>query len=559
MKMAIIKVFDFFIFCFLCFYFGLFITNYSFISNIVGPTFGLVFLLILRYLVDKKTFFRKFPLSIIGRISKSDDLRILSFCVFFLFLIFSALSIARHFSLSSGSADLGIFDQAIWSASQGDVLFTSLLGNMNLLGYHFYPIIYVFVPFYKVWPSPVLLLVFQALLLATAIIPLYLIARDKLKNRLLIYAFIISYMLSNAVRGVAFSDFHTECFIIPLLFWIYYFLIKRKNILFLFSIFVLLFCKEDVVFLISALGIFAFFFQKRQKMGAFLFLFGISLWFIETKIIIPYCFNPYHKYMYMDRLPFGLTYSDNINTLLTDPLSVTKFFFTGEKIEYCIKLFGPLGFLSFLSPSHYILIAVPLLKNLLPPANFSGFYNITSHYTAAILPFIYISAICGSAWLADKIRYRKKFLILSCFIIFSSLMFYGKTDGHKLTRFLNTIRAEGCLQKISYLKNIPAGASVAANFNLVPHLSHRKYIFEWNPQSKASYITEYVVVDMDLLEYIPKEVIAEIDSYFEDIIERGYKKIFVSPDGRFLIFHNPDIDKTLVEKVNLLSEGGPQE
>jgi len=548
MKIPIIKVFDFFIFCFLCFYLGLFITNYSFISNIVGPTFGLSFLLISRYLLDKNSFFKNFPLNIISKAFKPGDAAKLSFCVLFLFLIFSALSIARHFSLSSGSSDLGIFDQAIWNASQGGVLFTSLMGNMNLLGYHFYPILYVFVPFYKIWPSPVVLLVLQAFLLATAIIPLYLIARDKLKNRLLIYAFIISYMLSNAARGVALSDFHTECFIIPLLFWIYYFLIKRINVLFFFCIFLLLLCKEDVVFLISALGIFAFFFQKRQKMGTALFLLGISLWFIETKFIIPY-FNPYHKYMYMDRLPFGPTYSDNMNMLITDPLSIIRFIFTGKKIEYCVKLFGPLGFVSFLSPSHYILIAVPLLKNLLETANFSGFYNITSHYTAAILPFIYISAICGSAWLADKIRYRKKFLILSCFIIFSSLMFYGKTDGHKLTRFLNTIRVDGCLRKISYLKNIPAGASAATNFNLVPHLSHRKYIFEWSPQSKASYVTEYVAVDMNLLESLTKEGIAEIGPYFKDIADKGYKKIFASPDGAFLIFHNPYIDKTLVEKL----------
>ena len=80
-------------------------------------------------------------------------------------------------------------------------------------------------------------------------------------------------------------------------------------------------------------------------------------------------------------------------------------------------------------------------------------------------------------------------------------------------------------------------------------MSHRKYIFEWSPQSKASYVTEYVAVDMNLLESLSKEGIAEIEPYFKDIAVKGYKKIFASPDGAFLIFHNPDIDKTLVEKL----------
>ncbi|MFC1674345.1 DUF2079 domain-containing protein [Candidatus Omnitrophota bacterium] len=458
----------------------------------------------------------------------------------------------RHFSLSSGASDLGIFDQAIWNTTQGNILFSSLKGNINLFGDHFEPILFFIVPLYFIWSDVVVLLVLQSILLASAVIPLYLIAKYRLKERLLIFAFIISFILSKPLRGIGLSDFHPECFILLLLFWAYYFLIRKRNVLLLLSIFFLLLCKEDVTFLVSGLGIFVLFFQRRLKLGLFLFILGISLWILETKAVIPY-FSPLGHYPYMDRLPFGSTCVGNIKAVINNPSLLPGLIIDKAKIEYCVKLFGPLGFLSFLSPAHYVLIAIPLLKNLLPSnLTFSGYYNISSHYTASIIPFIYISAIYGAGWLVDRID-KRKVLFVGIFIILSSLLFYGKTDGHKFSRFLEGIKNNQSFQRLPYLQLVPKNVSLATNFNLVPHMSQRKYIFEWNPRSKTRYITEYIVVDMNLLEYLTKEDKDSMGLYFADINKIGYKIIFSNPDKTFLIFHNPYIDNTLVEKVGLIT------
>ena len=241
------------------------------------------------------------------------------------------------------------------------MLFSSIKNNINLLGDHFEPILLFIAPLYKLWPSVYVLIILQSLLLASAIIPLYLIAKYRLKERLLIFAFIVSYILSRPLRGVGLFDFHPECFILPLLFWAYYFLITRKNALLFLTLLVLLLCKEDTAFLISGLGIFAFFAQKRIGLGVSLFISGIATWILITKIVIPH-FNPLHKYGYMNRLPFGLTYKDNIKAIINKPLLLSRLILDKTKIEYCIKFFAPLGFLSLLSPAHYILIRVWLLK-----------------------------------------------------------------------------------------------------------------------------------------------------------------------------------------------------
>lgn len=536
-----------------CFYLSLFITDYSFlllplaeklgfsvssISNISGLTLGLLLILTLYYIFNRGKFVNNPIFNKLIETVRCHDKLVLFFACLILFVLQITVSIARHMSLSSGASDLGIFDQAIWNASRGNMLFSSLMGNMDLLGYHFYPILLLFVPLYKIYSSPVTLLVVQSFLLSSAMIPLYLIAKNRLKDNVLVFAIVISYLLSRPLRGISFSDFHTECFILPLLFWIYYFLIiKKRNILLFTSVILLLISKEDSSFLLCGFGFFILFFHKRFKLGAILVASGLLIWFITTKGIIPH-FNPQHNYPYMNRFPFGTTYSENLKTVIYNPILVARFFLHKEKIEYIIKLFGPLGFMPIFSPPHYILIAIPLFKNLLAGYNFSGFFNISSHYTAGIIPFVYIAAIYGSGWLVVKLKRKAAVFFVAGFIVLCSLMFYGKTDAHQFSRFLSGIKNNHTLEKLSYLKRVPKDASVATNFNLVPHMSQRKYIFEWNPNSPSSYITEYIVIDMNLLGYLSKEDVDKIGPYFRHIAGAGYKKIFESKDSTFLIFHN---------------------
>lgn len=545
-----VKIFDFILNLYFYLFLGLFVTDFHIISNIVGPTIGLMVLLFFRYHLQKESFFKIGFVSNIKKIVNSKDNTIIVSSMAIIAVIFSGISIARHFALSSGSQDLGIFDQAVWNASHGRGLLSSLKGNMSLLGDHFEPILLFIAPLYLVWSSPLVLLILQALLLASGFIPLFLILKHLMKERALIMAFIVSYMLSKPLRGIAYSDFHPGCFILPLLFWCCYFLIVKRDGLFLLSLFLLLFCKEDTVIYCCAFGLFISMIQKRYALGLSLCVMGAALWFLETRIFIPF-YNPRGVYPYMDRLPFGPTYAANISVVISAPMRVLRLIFTPEKIVYCFKMFGPLGFISFLSPAHYILIALPLTRDLLPQGiNFSGYYNITSHYTAGLIPFIFISAIYGSSLIIRKLKMKNIALYLSLFIISSSLFFYGKTDGYKFMRFITTIKQENTLKKLSYLKIIPQDASVAANFNLVPHLAHRRFIFEWHPDSKVSAVAEYVVIDKDLLGYILKPDLPKVDKFIKNSALNGYQIVFKSGNGQFLILHNPGIDKSLAEAVH---------
>lgn len=79
------------------------------------------------------------------------------------------------------------------------------------------------------------------------------------------------------------------------------------------------------------------------------------------------------------------------------------------KINFCVKILGPVGLLPIFVPSQYILIAFPLSIILLAPERFSGYYLISSHYVSHVLPFIYISGIYGAANLLKLLQNKFAF------------------------------------------------------------------------------------------------------------------------------------------------------
>jgi uncharacterized membrane protein len=546
---------------YLVFYLGLFITDYSFIlkkglSNIAGFTALLFFLLLSRYFLDKPTFWQLSIFKKLNWITKLND-KLLLLVIFILIIsIISVLGIMRHLSLSSLAWDMGIFDQAIWNTLQGDMFFSSIRGNMNLLGDHFEPILFLLVPFYAIWPHVFTLVIIQALVLALSVFPLYLIAKNKLNNRFLVFSFIISFALSKAIRGIGLSDFHPECFMVPLSFFAFYFLIKKKYFLFFLTILLLIACKETAVFIVLGLGIYTLFVLKRRITGLCLIAMGILSWIIETKIIIP-AFSNDKTFLYYVRLPFGTTYQQNLNFVLNHPIKFLKFIFMPKKVNYCFKLLGPVGFTSIFAPTEYILIILPILSILLGSAALCGYYLLSSHYVGHVLPFVYISAIYGTGnlvnifqklkFISDENKLKKINNFIAIYVIILSLFFYGKTDAYKLNKFIDGAKQNHASEKIAYLSLVPKEVSVSATSNLVPHLSHRKYIYAWEPDVEVAFITEYIVIDLDFLMQSSRIDKNKISEDFAKLAQRNYKKIFSNQEQTFFIFTNPNSDKSAVK------------
>nr|WP_262412663.1 DUF2079 domain-containing protein [Streptomyces acidipaludis] len=115
------------------------------------------------------------------------------------------------------SWDLGIFEQAVKSYAHLHAPVADLKGpGFDVLGDHFSPVTALIAPFYRVFPTPLTLLVAQALLFALAVVPVTRVAQRFLgRGRGLAVG--AAYGLSWGVQRAVDFDFHEVAFAVPLL------------------------------------------------------------------------------------------------------------------------------------------------------------------------------------------------------------------------------------------------------------------------------------------------------------------------------------------------------
>ena len=123
---------------------------------------------------------------------------------------FAALSALRHDAFATGRFDLGNMVQAVWSTAHGHPLrMTDLHGDqISRLAAHVDPILVLFAPLWWLWPSPQLLLVTQALVVALGAVPVFLLGRKHLRSARAGLGFALAYLLYPATGWLTLNEFH---------------------------------------------------------------------------------------------------------------------------------------------------------------------------------------------------------------------------------------------------------------------------------------------------------------------------------------------------------------
>ena len=124
---------------------------------------------------------------------------------------------ARFRYLATRSWDLGIFEQAIRAYAHLHAPVVDLKGpGFNVLGDHFSPVTALLAPVYRVFPSPVTLLVAQAALFALSAVPVTRAAATPPRPTRGL-ALGLAYGLSWGIQRAVDFDFHEMCFAVPLI------------------------------------------------------------------------------------------------------------------------------------------------------------------------------------------------------------------------------------------------------------------------------------------------------------------------------------------------------
>ncbi len=447
-------------------------------------------------------------------------------------VVIAGITCMRYKTFSTPNFDFGLFVNMFHNmketglplaTSERDVL-------MSHFAVHISPIYYLILPFYCIFPSPMTLQIAQALVLASGVIPVMLLCRHmKLSGKVTILVTFI-YSLYPALAGGCFFDIHENCFLTPLLLWVFYFSEKEKYIPMYVFAFATLMVKEDAAMYILIFAVFLMLSKKKYLHGGI--LAAVSLVYFFSALAILENSAAYYAELYANATPrpaikgpminrfdnLMVTKEDGllgaVKTALVNPgYLLTQLFTTDKndwgKIIYALYIFLPLGFIPFCTkkPSRYLLI-VPILMNLLTRYVYQ--YDIGYQYHFGIAAFmIYVTIIN----LPDMKAPQRKTLISiaasACMCIYLVLV-VPKLDTY-VDRWEKN--KEDYVRMDAILDTIPDDASVACSTRLLARLADRDEIYELYYHGNEGDV-DYIIYD---LRYDVDE------KQYEAFISQGYK------------------------------------
>jgi uncharacterized membrane protein len=364
------------------------------------------------------------------------------------FAAYTALSVARYLRLDPGSWDLGIYTQYVSQLAHLHAPVVAIRGpGFDLLGDHFQPIVALVAPFFRLFPTPVTLLVAQALLTAASVVPVCRAAQALLGTGVS-RVIGIAYGFSWGLQEMIIFDFHEIAFAVPLLACSLSALVRRRPRAAAAWALPLVFVKEDQGLTVAAIGLVmialaggAWVRRRRERpagprvvvagpavagagpldggeaghsartgdgagagawaaAGAVLVVWGLGWSALAIGVIIPH-FNPAHHYMYWSD---GGVLSPGGGHISAGGLLAQLTRGSLVKLRTIALVLLPVAFVALRSP--LATLAVPDLALRFLSTN-SNFWGTQWHYSATLMPIIFVAAIDGLARIQARAARRQ--------------------------------------------------------------------------------------------------------------------------------------------------------
>ncbi len=406
--------------------------------------------------------------------------------------IFSVLSITRHEHFSSHGWDLALYEQMIWKYSSGQIAFSSLTHQLDL-GDRFRPTMLLVVPFYKLWPDTKLLLIIQALLIASSALPLFLLALRKTESYILSLTIAFASILFVGSQSLMMNDFHELAFLPVFLASAFLFLDKKQWKLYFLMLVLALGVREYIGFIIASLGISLFFMKVPGKVAVFTFILGLVWSFIAIFIIMPRLGgNAYTGFLGKGE-PFG----KEVAYIISNPgFLIYNAFQPNLKLQTVFVSFASFGFLSFLYPPLLFPIATHFLIRFL---DLTHRYRWTYYfqYSADLAVLLSVAVIYSTAnfnKLLNKFKLKAKYSLEIMILCMAVLIIQILVPTPlKLLLHKDFFQAQSYMQYNNEMfKLIPPDVSVAAQNTLAAHLGRRNQLSILPDVGDA----EYIAVDL---------------------------------------------------------------
>ena len=391
-------------------------------------------------------------------------------------LIFIRLGLQRHDRFGTFGFDLGIYDQAIWLLSRFKTPFITIRG-LNFWGHHFNPALALFVPFYWLGAGPHFLLVAQVASQASGALAIFLLARDRLRDRWPAVVLAAVLLLNPTYQYLTWEFFHPDALAIGPLLFAYWAARARKWGWFAVATLLALACKEDVALAVVVLGALI---AARGDRRIGLAVSGVAAaWFlVATRLIIPAAngIGPFYASFFSD---FGSSAGEVVRNVVTHPGKTYEVATRPDRLSYYRMMFAPVAFLPLVA-APTLLIGVPMLAiNAL--SAFPYQHEIRYHYAALVLAGIMLATVEAVAVLGRTAAARAFFVGLVAATSLASTVAWGPSPlGVKFHSGLWVLQSDGrAAARERAVGLVPAGAPASVHYQFSAHMTHRSKIYEW--------------------------------------------------------------------------------
>jgi len=424
---------------------------------------------------------------------------ILSLLILTYSIVFSIATILRHYAFKTRAWDLGIFTQSFWTTLYANKFFyhtCELFVNPSgsFFGVHFSPILFLILPFYRIYTAPETLLIIQSFVIALAALPMYKLAREyNHDNRMVGLTFALAYLFYPAIQWVNWYDFHVQAFLPLFLSFAVYYTTKENWPRYFVFLTLSLMCEEHVAFIASFIGLYIAWSHRKSIISN---IKKKNLLTKETLVpsltvvisVVWYWFTLWQRNTFFPTNPLAINEflgSPNFSILgAKDPLEIPLMIllkplnalqalaYNGHlKLLFLFLVFGPLAFYSFRKPAALIPTIPWFIFSLM--SQVLDHYALGNQYPAYITAFIFIAAIFGLQVNPSQNIKEPLKKVVACSLIFMIIASPLSPFVHYMFPEKAVLIEEHEELLMNIIAEIPNDAAILTQDNIFPHVSHR--------------------------------------------------------------------------------------
>ena len=471
--------------------------------------------------------------------------------LFFLFV--SAWTVGRVYSFCSPTYDFGIFSQMFHHMKESGLPMTTVErdGLLSHFAVHVSPIYYLMLPFYWLVPIPATLQVLQAVVITSAVIPLWKIGKNHGltgAQRMLVCAVLLLYP---AFSGGTSYDIHENCFLTPLILWLFYGIDKKNWCVTAIAAILTLMVKEDAAVYVAVVALWLIVktvlrFKRldvRNLITGFVLLAGSLCWFFLVTGYLANSGDGVMTYRYSNFMYDGSSSLVTvIKSVILNPMKAIYECVDHEKLYFIAMTLLPLLGLPLLTKRYerYLLLIPYILVNLMSDYQYQ--HDIFFQYTFGSNAFLVYLTVVNLADL--KINWQRLFALIVAAVV--SAVCFGVVVVPKAMSYpVQAIQYHDYYQNVrETLDTIPEGASVTATTFYTTHLSQRDVLYDVRYSSKEHLLeTEYVVLNVSSTSDYKKYATGGKENGFENLVKllekNGYTE-YASLEDVVVIYRRVD-------------------